>query len=246
MPSRFNLRRIIYICFSIGLIAGLSYLLGWSDFLTVRNIKVQGTNSIDLVTTEISSAGIELKVGQRLARVDARAINRTLNLANWLSEVKTSRNWFNREVSISVSERIPIAKFIDADGQSKNFDPQGVQFVPRSADQISMQMQIPTINAASPATGANNQVSLQLLSKFLSQFPVNGGQYIKQLSQLGVDSQGNIKMQTVINGRAIEINWGGVEQLDKKVKVMDLLLLQPENEQATSIDLSIPGQPTVR
>ncbi len=84
MPSRFNLRRIIYICFSIGFIAGLSYLLGWSDFLTVRNIKVQGTNSIDLVTTEISSAGIELKVGQRLARVDARAINRTLSLANWV------------------------------------------------------------------------------------------------------------------------------------------------------------------
>jgi hypothetical protein len=109
-----------------------------------------------------------------------------------------------------------------------------------------MQMQIPTINAVSQSTGANNQVSLQLLSKFLSQFPLNGGQYIKQLSQLGVDSQGNIKMQTVINGRAIEINWGGVEQLDKKVKVMDLLLLQPENEQATSIDLSIPDQPTVR
>ena len=239
-----NLKRLLQIFLTITLIGSLAYLLGWSDFLTVKKVNVMGTSSTNLVTSQIRAAGIELRVGQRLARVDTRGIKRTLYLANWLSEAKTNRNWFSREVSISVLERTPVAKFIDASGQIKNFDPQGIQFVPKSADQLAIQNQIPMIGVGND--GANNPAQVQILTKFLGQFPISARDYLKQLSSLGVDSLSNVQMKTTYQNRAIEINWGQVSDLEQKAKVLELLLLQPENQQITSINLSLPDQPTVK
>lgn len=244
MLQQKNFKRILQLFLSITLISVLAYLLGWSDLLTVKQINVIGTSSTDLVSRQISSAGIELRVGQRIARVDTRGINRTLYLANWLSEANTKRNWFAREISITVAERTPVAKFTDSTGQIKNFDPQGFQFIPKSAEQLSIQNQIPVIGAG--ISSANNQAQIQILTKFLGQFPLTARDYLKQLSNLGVDSLSNVRMQTIYKNRAIEINWGQTIDLDKKARVLDLLLLQPENEQITMIDLSIPDQPTVR
>ena len=77
-----NLKRLLQIFLTITLIGSLAYLLGRSDFLTVKKVNVLGTSSTNLVTSQIRAAGIELRVGQRLARVDTRGINRTLYLAN--------------------------------------------------------------------------------------------------------------------------------------------------------------------
>jgi cell division septal protein FtsQ len=58
---------------AILLIAGLSYLLGWSNVLTVKEISYTGapTKSSEVTVKNLTN----LEVGERLARVETREIS---------------------------------------------------------------------------------------------------------------------------------------------------------------------------
>jgi len=53
-------------------------------------------------------------------------------------------------------------------------------------------------------------------------------------------------MKTRINQLSVEINWGGVQQLDQKYSILIELLKLPENNEIRQVDLSEPSAPVVK
>ena len=68
----FYRKRRLFVLIAVLLTAGLAYLLGWSNVLTVKAISYTGAPTKSSEATIKSLASLE--VGQRLARVEIRKI----------------------------------------------------------------------------------------------------------------------------------------------------------------------------
>ena len=61
---------------------GGSYLLGWSNLLTVRSIEITGAPSEQ--AKELIVRSLDLQTGAKLARIDPRSISARLATNNWI------------------------------------------------------------------------------------------------------------------------------------------------------------------
>lgn len=67
------------------------------------------------------------------------------------------------------------------------------------------------------------------------------------MSSLAVDQQNQITLTTELPGyKELTIDWGGVDQLSLKVKVLRQLLTLSENKKIVNVDLSNPLTPVVK
>ncbi len=103
----------------VAVIAGATYVLGYSSFFTVSSVEVVGS-------TKAINTGI-IK-GQKLARVEPRAVATRLEKLNWIESVDISRNWINGKVVVELNQRTPIATF-----KNQVIDSTGTSFVPQGA-----------------------------------------------------------------------------------------------------------------
>ena len=74
---------------SLALLAIATYILGWSPFFTVSSVEITGTK------TQLSS---DISTGEKLARIEPRAIAAKFETLDWVAEAKVSRNWINGKV----------------------------------------------------------------------------------------------------------------------------------------------------
>ena len=105
-------RRLILLISAV-LLVGAAYVLGWSTLFTVSSIEIKGSS------TQVSTGIVK---GQKLARVEPRAVAAQFENLDWVADAKVSRNWINGTVTIDLTERTPIAiynnKVIDSMGKS--------------------------------------------------------------------------------------------------------------------------------
>ena len=105
-------RRLLLFVSTIVLVA-VAYVLGWSTLFTVSSIEITGSK------TQISSGIVK---GQKLARVEPRAVAAQFEKLDWVSTARVTRNWINGKVSIELTERTPVAIYnntvIDSTGKS--------------------------------------------------------------------------------------------------------------------------------
>ena len=105
-------RRLILLVSGVLLVAA-AYILGWSTLFTVSSVEIKGAS------TQVSSGIVK---GQKLARVEPRAVAAQFETLDWVDSAKVSRNWINGTVTIELTERTPVAiynnKVIDATGKS--------------------------------------------------------------------------------------------------------------------------------
>ena len=206
---------ITYTIFVFGLAA---YVLGWSTLFTVSSVEVTGTKS--LITTEI-------KVGERLARVEPRSIVAELERIKWIKSVEVSRNWISGKVSIAIVERTPIAVFneqvIDEEGVSFPLFKQSIQDLPY--------IQATDIDAAITAANFYNSLPKEFADAISTLKVVTGNSYSIEMSQ---------------GKKSIEILWGQDEENSLKIRVYKALIARPENFEIHRIDLSAPHAPIVK
>jgi cell division septal protein FtsQ len=88
--------------FSMVALAGATYILGYSTFFTVSSVEVIGS-------TKPINTGITK--GQKLARVEPRAVATKLEELDWVESADISRNWINGKVVVELTPRTPIATF---------------------------------------------------------------------------------------------------------------------------------------
>jgi len=218
-----------------------AYLLGWSSIFTVKEIKIEGSSENSLLLGTLTRQGIAPNVGDQLARVNIRSIERTLSDLDWLENVDVSRNWASSSITISVIERVAIARALTNQNSIVNFDSSGSLFTPTSVAQKQNQSELPLISSAN-----NAQQDLSDVALLLQKIPADLEYLIAELDQISITKAGYILMNSAINNRAVRINWGTVEQIDQKFSVLIALLKLPENKAISQVDLSQPDAPIVK
>ncbi len=202
----------------VAVLAGAAYILGYSTFFTVTSVEVIGS-------TKPINTGITK--GEKLARVEPRAVATKLENLDWVESADVSRNWINGKVVVELKQRTPIATFnnqvIDSTGAS--FIPQGE----RPSGLIEIQA-----NGIEAATKAVN---------FLTELPE---ELNSTLTVVKVRATGAFVLITENNGKKLEIRWGSNSENELKIKVYKALIALPENADIKRVDVSAPHAPIVK
>jgi cell division septal protein FtsQ len=233
-----QIKKGLFAVATLSLIASTSYLLGWSDYLTVKNIEITGTASQSIINRELTKNNLTLEVDMKLARVVLRAIERFCGDLEWLASADVKRNWLDRSISIEVVEKIAVAKAINSSNETVNFDDQGKLFAPTSAIQMAQSLKLPLVTSKS-----NDQNQLFTAAKFLQDLPDESLPLIDDLIGISIADSGFIIMQTKVANREVVINWGEPSEIPQKSRVLQALIDLPENKKAKRFDLSLPDSP---
>lgn len=233
-----QIKKGLFAVVTLSLIASTSYLLGWSDYLTVKNIEITGTASQSIINRELTKNDLTLEVDMKLARVDLRAIERVSGNLEWLASADVKRSWLDRSISIEVVEKIAVAKAMNSSSEIVNFDNQGKLFAPTSAIQMAQSLKLPLVTSKS-----NDQNQLSAAAKFLQDLPDESLPLIDDLIGISIADSGFIIMQTKVANREVVINWGEPSEIPQKSRVLQALIDLPENKKAKRFDLSLPDSP---
>jgi cell division septal protein FtsQ len=201
------------------IIVGLaSYALGWSTLFTVSSVEIKGTDQF---------LPQSVKVGEKLARVEPRAVASTYENFAFVQDAQVSRNWISGKVTISITTRTPVAIF-----NNQAIDDSGKAFVVKG-----------NLPAALPQIQASNVEIAVTAVEFMTSLP---DEIRSSLKILKVRSTGAYVMDVDVEGRKVEVRWGFATDNELKAKVYKALLAQPENAKLKRMDLSAPHAPIVK
>ena len=210
-------RRLILLVSTV-LLVGAAYILGWSTLFTVSSIEINGASS------QVASGIVK---GQKLARVEPRAVAAKFETLDWVDSAKVSRNWINGKVTIDLTERTPVAIY-----NNKVIDSTGKSFVLRGTPSTPLvQIQAGDLTAATKAV------------TFFMTLPAD----LKEaLSVVKVRSSGALVLVVNNAGKNLEIRWGTDSENELKLKVYKALIALPENASLKRVDVSAPHAPIVK
>lgn len=207
------------------LFAGLIYLFAWSSVFSVSSITVTGAPTPETQQEIVAIA--DISQGEKLARVEPRAIARRISHFPWIKRVEISRNWINGEVKVGVTPRTPTAYFNGA-----TIDASGAIFtLPGFAG-----ANLPRVSAATP------QLGLAAISLF-RELPYN---FRSKVLSLSAHNDSNFALQIDLDGRELRILWGKNEKSELKIQVIQALTALEENKKIRRIDISAPHAPIVK
>lgn len=210
-------RRLIVIISTV-IFAAATYVLGYSTLFTVSSVEIIGSNSA------INSG---VSVGQKLARVEPRAIAAKFETLDWVESADVSRNWISGKVTIQLTQRTPIAIF-----NNQVIDSTGKSFQLRSAPSKPLvQIQAGDLQAAVSAV------------EFFTSLPED---LKSALTVVKVRSTGAFVLEIDNAGKNLEIRWGTNSDNELKIKVYKALLALPENSAIKRVDVSAPHAPIVK
>ena len=210
-------KRLIALAAAI-ILALASYALGWSTLFTVSSVEIKGTDQF---------LPQSVKVGEKLARVEPRAVAATYEKFAFVKDAQVSRNWISGKVTISITSRTPVAIF-----NNQAIDDSGKAFVVKGQLPADLpQIQAGTVDIAVTAVGFMTSLPDEIRSK---------------LKVLKVRSTGAYVMDVDVQGRKVEVRWGFATDNELKAKVYKALLEQPENAKLKRMDLSAPHAPIVK
>ena len=210
-------KRLIALATAI-FVGAASYAVGWSTLFTVSSVEVTGTDQ---------RLPQSIKVGEKLARVEPRAVAATYEKFAFVQDAQVSRNWISGKVTISITSRTPVAIF-----NNQAIDDSGKAFVVKG--------QLP---AALPQIQASSVEIAVTAVEFMNSLPE---EIRSNLKILKVRSTGAYVMDVDVQGRKVEVRWGFATENELKAKVYKALLEQPENAKLKRMDLSAPHAPIVK
>lgn len=207
------------IALATAIIVGLaSYALGWSTLFTVSSVEIKGTDQF---------LPQNVKVGEKLARVEPRAVASTYENFAFVQDAQVSRNWISGKVTISITTRTPVAIF-----NNQAIDASGKAFMVKGA-----------LPAALPQIQAGNIEIAVTAVEFMTSLP---DEIRSDLKILKVRSTGAYVLEVDVEGRKVEVRWGLATDNELKAMVYKALLAQPENAKLKRMDLSAPHAPIVK
>ena len=222
------------IVLSLLLIVLLAYVLGWSQLLSLKEIAINGTGQVSVITEEISSVKPSIRIGEPLARIDVHAIERAITKSTWIENVRVGRNWLNGKLTIAVVEKKPVASYLLPDSSMGYFDAKGEDFTsPLSYSGV------PIINLYSTSISAK-----QSIANLLTALP---GSFLENAQSFAVKSANDLEMTVALSKkRTIRIIWGDSSDLSLKIQVYEKLLAMKENSQSKIFNLSDPLSPITK
>ena len=223
-------RILIASALALLIFGGGSYVLGWSNLLTVRSIEITGAPSEQ--SKELIMRSLDIETGDKLARIDPRSISTRLAANNWIQSSQVSRNWLNGKVEISVTSRIPVALYTEPGQPQVALDASGKTFT-LPAD---LPDGLPKVSATSVASGL---AAIKVFTELPTEFSAG-------IDRLSAARPNNLLIYGVFSGRDLRIIWGDGLDTELKIKVITALLKQPENKSIRMIDVTAPHAPIVK
>lgn len=170
---------------------------------------------------------VSISPGEKMARVEPRAISSRIKSIDWVQSVDISRHWFSGHLDIKVIPRKPAAYF-----NGLTIDATGTVFqLPGFAGE-----NLPIVSAAHPKIGL---AAIALFKSLPDSFR-------SQVSSLSAHDTSSFTLQMNIGGKSLEIAWGKNEKTALKIQVINALIALPENKEIKSIDVSAPHAPIVK
>ncbi len=213
-------RRILSIA-GIVLFALLTYIIAWSTLFTVSKVVVTGAQQNAMQNL----SGVT--IGEKLARVEPRAVARKLQEQLWIEGVDVSRNWINGTVTLQITPRKPIGifagRFIDKSGTT--FD------IPGGSSES-----LPIVEAQ---TSENGLAAIELFKNIPEKLRTK----IVTITAKNADS---FELILDEGTRKVLLQWGTNSDLDLKIKVYEALIGLKENSKISTIDVSAPHAPIVK
>lgn len=205
----------------------LAYVLGWTALFTVKQVRVVGAPT----PSQSSLIRESIQVGEKMARLETRALSNSFKRYTWLDHAQINRDWLNGSVTIHVWTRTPVAVF-----RTRLIDSNGVLF-DLPSDQIS---HLPQITAA---TFVAAKFAIELLLELPTDF---------RAEVLDVRMQGShtaiLTVRTTLLNRSRNVNviWGDLTDTELKIRVFNALLSLPENAKVQVLNVSAPHAPIVK
>jgi len=207
------------------LFAGLVYLFAWSSIFTVSSIALSGAPTPETEKSILQIAS--LAQGQKLARVEPRAIAHRVEDLPWIQSVEISRNWINGKVAIKVTPRVPTAYF-----NGETIDATGAIFTLPGFSGGDL----PRVSAGTPEAGL---LAIDLFQGLPREFA-------SKVISLSAYNDSNFAMQVRLLNRDLRVLWGKNEKSELKVEVIEALIALEENKNIRRIDVSAPHAPIVK
>lgn len=217
--------RVKVIASVLVLFAALTYLFAWSSIFSVRSISATGAPAGVTEAALISKS--EIRIGEKLSRIEPRSIERSLEELSWIKSASIDRNWIKGSVAIAVTPRVAVGMY-----KGKAIDSSGTLFIAPG----KIPAGLPQVSAASPKLG------LEAISLFTN-LPLEIRERIISVSAVNENSISSWQEE---NGRKLKVTWGSVKDIDLKVTVLKALLALPENQSLKRVDLSAPHAPIVK
>lgn len=205
--------------------AALTYLFAWSSIFSVRSISATGAPAGVSEAALISKS--EIRIGEKLSRIEPRSIERSLEELSWIKSASIDRNWIKGSVAIAVTPRVAVGMY-----KGKAIDSSGTLFIAPG----KIPAGLPQVSAASP------QLGLAAISLFTN-LPLEIRESIISVSAVNENSISSWQEE---NGRKLKVTWGSEKDIDLKVTVLKALLALPENQSIKRVDLSAPHAPIVK
>lgn len=210
---------------AVAIFGGLIYLFAWSSAFTVHAITIQGAPTSES-KSEISKL-VLVATGEKMARVEPRAIATRIESIGWIKSVNISRHWLSGNVDVSVTPRTPTAYF-----NGSTIDASGAVFTLPGFSGGNL----PLVSAAHPKIGL---AAIELFQSLPKSFQ-------SEVTSLSARDSADFTLHILEEGRDIRIAWGKNEKTALKIQVIKALLALAENKSATRIDVSAPHAPIVK
>ena len=191
----------------------------------MKDVAVSGAPT--KVAKEIVLKTSEIKVGQKLARIEPRSAEHRIESLTWIKKISISRDWISGKVTLAITPRTPKAYY-----NGKTLDETGVIFELPGFDGGKL----PQVSAPTPELG------IEAVALFRD-LPVDFRDQVTSLSAL---NEANFSLAINYKGRSLSVNWGANVENPLKVQVIQALLEQPENKRIKRVDLSAPHAPIVK
>lgn len=240
-----RVKRTTSLLATLSLLAGSTYLFGWSEFFPVKKITYQDSENkiVSQLKLEIGKSPSVITVGQPLARVDKRAIASRLRNLVWVESVNISRNFISGEVKIDVEPRDAIAVLEESSTTQIGFLDKNLEIFYLAADQVADAQAAGQVDwSGLPKLKIANQSELKsdvaLLLEELSRANA-------KVLYLSAPSRDKFRSKVDIAGRELDVFWGSVNEFPLKFEVLVRLMALKENRRAKEFDLSTPLSPVV-
>ncbi|MFS3130263.1 cell division protein FtsQ/DivIB [Nocardioides sp. Bht2] len=199
------------------------WLVAYSSVLGVKRVDVQGN---DFVTDAEVRSLVQIDDGEPLARVDIAAVASRIEELPAVKSVDVSRKWPNA-LLVQVRERDVVA-VIQVGQRYRGMDETGTMF--RSFARLPKGV---------PVIRATGELSAEVRAEGASVVGALPAKVARRVEYVELRTVDQIDL-VLRDGRSVV--WGSAEESATKGKVLEVLL----GEEGTTLDVSVPGNPTVK
>jgi len=222
-------RRYLYLTFLAIFVVAVVWLIWFSTVLGVRNVTVEGQDSLD--ADEISTRA-EISRGEPLVRVDTVSVESRIAGLERVEAVRVERSWPNT-IAIRIVERKSVA-WTRSGGAVRGVDRFGVDF--RSYAKAPRELYEVRVSATD---SENRHESLVESAKVIDIIRDGDPDLYGAIDHVNVASKDSVEL---ILSKKRTVRWGSAAKSTQKLRVLKPLL----DISARTYDVTAPEQPTTK